>query len=881
MSKKEITSFLILITFYSCSTLQRSGNKVVTHPSVPEVISLKDTGKNKPVMVKPYSQVITDKAVTKKGLFTVHKVDTKYYFEIPDSLFDKDILVVNRIEKAATEQHGLFNLMGYGGDAIGTSVIQFCKGLNNKIFIRSFEYKGLRSTDSSDNGLYKSIVNSNVAPLTASFEVKAFSRDSTAVVIDMTDYISQDNQLFSFDQQWKSGSFGLGLGAFQSDRSFIKNIAAYPLNVEIKTVKTYANLRNNYSTFSAYLTYELNTSIVLLPANTMRPRYADDRVGYFATGYQDLDGSRLTEYSAKGTWMIKRWRLEPKENEIEKYQRGELVEPRKPIIFYIDPATPKKWVSYMIQGVNAWQAAFEQAGFKNAIFALEAPVNDSSWSMEDAQHNAIIYKASDVSNASGPEIDDPRTGEIIESHINWYHNIIRLVHDWYFVQASPSDTNARKMFYDDSLMGKLIRFVCSHEVGHTLGLRHNFGASSKYSVDSLRSRTWVAKNGITPSIMDYARFNYVAQPEDSINQDGLIASIGRYDKWAIQWGYRWLPPFKNQDEEKAYMNKWIIDKLEKDSTLIFGDETSPDVRNRSEDLGDNPIKAAYWGILNLKRITPHLIEWTKIPNENYQSLATIQNVLVSQFDRYLMRVAENVGGFSENTMTVEQKGTALRFLDRDQQKKAIKFLNQQLFITPTWLIDPTIFSYVGGNGYLQPVVLQKKVLEQLLSLGTINSLQHAHFMQPGNSYSPEELFNDLEDDIWNEISKSRPIDVYRRNLQKAYISELRLTQIKLNESINSVWGTMDILSIVKEHERKILQRINKALPSYRNEPSKQHLMDIRDRLISYLDITRNTTNVLTSGGNSNKIPTGIDLIPTPIQIYHNHTILNCWQPDPL
>ena len=440
---------------------------------------------------------------------------------------------------------------GYAGDQIGQNVIRFEKGPNNKIFLRNISYAEYAKDSTSP--MFSAVNNSNIQPIAAAFDIKSFSKDSAGVVIEITDYINGDNDVLHFNSGLKSA---LRFAAIQSDKSYIVSVKSYPINIEIKTVKTYSRMPSppiggggfGGGTGSGNMTVELNSSLVMLPKVPMQARYFDPRVGYFTVGYTDYDAN---PQGVESIQLIKRWRLEPKEEDMEKYKRGELVEPKKPIIFYIDPATPKKWIPYLIQGVNDWQAAFEKAGFKNAIMAKMAPTveEDSTWSLEDARYSAIVYKPSDVANASGPSISDPRTGEIMESHINWYHNVMELIHDWYFIQTAAVDPKARKMVYDDELMGQLIRFVSSHEVGHTLGLRHNFGSSSTVPVENLRNKAWVEANGHTPSIMDYARFNYVAQPEDNISEVGLFPRIGDYDKWAIEWGYKLFPQYKTPEEK--------------------------------------------------------------------------------------------------------------------------------------------------------------------------------------------------------------------------------------------------------------------------------------------------------------------------------------------
>jgi hypothetical protein len=486
---------------------------------------------------KPYRDVITKEAVTNLGMFNVHRIGAQYFFEIPDTLLNRDILVVNRISQAAA------GTSVYAGDQIAENVIRFDLGPSNTIFMRRMVFAE-NSSDSTENGMYRAVLKSNLQPIVAAFPVKACGEDTIAksYVIDVTSFLQSENEISYFSTVTKKS---LSLGAVQNDKSYIVFIKPYATNLEIRTVRTYLTANqtaanSETSSPASLTTYELNSSLLLLPKEPMKARYADERVGYFIRKYVDFDSK---PQGVRERAMITRWRLEPKAEDRETYLKGELVEPENPIIYYIDPATPKKWIPYLIAGINDWQVAFEQAGFKNAIQAITVPENDSLWSIDDARHNVLVYKASSIANASGPHVHDPRSGEILETHINWYHNIMQLVHNWYMIQAGAIDPRARTMQFDDKLMGQLIRFVSSHEVGHTLGLRHNYGSSSTVPVEKLRDKAFVEKYGHTPSIMDYARFNYVAQPEDSIGEAGIFPRIGDYDKWAIEWGYRWLPKF--------------------------------------------------------------------------------------------------------------------------------------------------------------------------------------------------------------------------------------------------------------------------------------------------------------------------------------------------
>lgn len=717
--------------------------------------------------LKPYAQVITPKAKSSFGFLTVHKVDNNYFFEIPDSMLNRDILIVNRISKAPTSRQK--SRVGYPGDILGSKVIRFENKDNKRILVREYSY---RERSENKDGMFQSVRNSNTQPIVANFGIETIKKDSLTrnYVINVSVFLQKENPLFSFDADSKEY---IGLLNMVGEGTYIDTLKAFPKNIEISTTVTYQSKKGmsnvgfpETGSPRIPLTYELNSSMVLLPEVPMKTRLFDPRVGYFTVGYTDFDSNpQGIEYKK----LITRWRLEPK-NEAA-YLRGELVEPKKPITIYIDPATPKKWVPYLIQGVNDWQVAFEKAGFKNAIYALEAPTDDPSWSLEDARHSAIVYKPSDIPNASGPHINDPRTGEILETHINWYHNVMSLLRDWYMIQAGTIDEAARKMQLDDELMGQLIRFVSSHEVGHTLGLRHNFGSSHTVPVEKLRDKAWVEANGHTPSIMDYARFNYVAQPEDGITRAGIFPRIGIYDKWSIEWGYRWLPQFQTPEDEVAFSNQSIIEKLKTDVRYTFGTESDPnDPRNQSEDLGDDSMLASLYGIKNLKRIVPQILTWSYEPNKSYAGAGEIYSGVVSQFNRYLGHVTKNVAGIYSNSITVEQTDEIAReFVPANIQKRAIAFLNEQLFTTPEWLIDRQLME----KAKILPVnvicSLQSGVLARLINKNTLDKMSENEILNGKKAYTSAQMFNDLKKVIWSNLGQS---DIYKRNMQKAYVENL-------------------------------------------------------------------------------------------------------------
>lgn len=717
--------------------------------------------------LKPYAQVITPKAKSSFGFLTVHKVDNNYFFEIPDSMLNRDILIVNRISKAPTSRQK--SRVGYPGDILGSKVIRFENKDNKRILVREYSY---RERSENKDGMFQSVRNSNTQPIVANFGIETIKKDSLTrnYVINVSVFLQKENPLFSFDADSKEY---IGLLNMVGEGTYIDTLKAFPKNIEISTTVTYQSKKGmsnvgfpETGSPRIPLTYELNSSMVLLPEVPMKARLFDPRVGYFTVGYTDFDSNpQGIEYKK----LITRWRLEPK-NEAA-YLRGELVEPKKPITIYIDPATPKKWVPYLIQGVNDWQVAFEKAGFKNAIYALEAPTDDPSWSLEDARHSAIVYKPSDIPNASGPHINDPRTGEILETHINWYHNVMSLLRDWYMIQAGTIDEAARKMQLDDELMGQLIRFVSSHEVGHTLGLRHNFGSSHTVPVEKLRDKAWVEANGHTPSIMDYARFNYVAQPEDGITRAGIFPRIGIYDKWSIEWGYRWLPQFQTPEDEVAFSNQSIIKKLKTDVRYTFGTESDPnDPRNQSEDLGDDSMLASLYGIKNLKRIVPQILTWSYEPNKSYAGAGEIYSGVVSQFNRYLGHVTKNVAGIYSNSITVEQTDEIAReFVPANIQKRAIAFLNEQLFTTPEWLIDRQLME----KAKILPVnvicSLQSGVLARLINKNTLDKMSENEILNGKKAYTSAQMFNDLKKVIWSNLGQ---LDIYKRNMQKAYVENL-------------------------------------------------------------------------------------------------------------
>lgn len=837
--KNVLNLFCALSLMMSASAFSQQKDSVkVDVKAKKDTVNTAKPKDKKPEKIQPFEKVITNKAVSDEGIITVHKVEDKYYFEIPDKALKKEFLVVTRLTKAGAEMR--MGTVGYAGDQISQNVISFEKGPNDKVFLRSISY--VDYAKDSTSAMYKTVMRNNVNAIEQAFDIKAFGKEKNSTVIDVTDFINADNDVVSFDTRFKKG---FRVGAFQKDKSFVNFVKSFPTNIEINTTKTYNRSAGEASPIpgapkpevSGNYTVEVNSSIILLPENKMQARYFDPRVGYFTVGYTDFDEN---PQGVERVSLVKRWRLEPKAKDLEKYKRGELVEPEKPIVFYIDPLTPKKWIPYLIQGVNDWQKAFEKAGFKNAIYAkVPNAKEDPEWSLEDARFSAIVYKPSDVPNASGPSIADPRTGEILESHINWYHNVMKLLNDWYFVQASPNDPRARKVDFDDELMGQLIRFVSSHEVGHTLGLRHNFGSSSTVPVENLRNKAWLKANGHTPSIMDYARFNYVAQPEDNVGEAGLMPRIGDYDDWAIEWGYRRFYNYNSPEKEKAHLNKWVMEKLQ-NPRLWFGTETNPyDPRSQSEQVGDNPMIAGKYGVKNLQRIMENIEAWSTKPNEDYSSLNNRFTQVSGQFARYLGHVSKYIGGVKETPKMVEQKGAIYELVSKSEQKEALKFLSENVFTTPNWLLKTSVLTKIDKSPVEVVENLQKAVLNRVLSEGVLNKLYEGESLDT-NAYAVYDYLQDIKNSVFSELKSSSKIDIYRRNLQKNFVETLiartQASKPSTGRNAEAISDNSDVKSLTRGVLREIKADASKNAQNAQDAVTKYHLEDLVYRIDKALEV---------------------------------------------
>lgn len=782
---------------------------------------------------QPYAKVITKEAKTDKGLFDVHQIKDKFFYEIPDSLLGREMLMVSRISKTASG-------IGFGGGKINTQVMRWEKK-GDKVHLRVVSHEVV-AADSLP--VKEAVINSNFEPVLYSFAVKSNRKDSvaTSTVIEVTPLFEKDVNALGMPEGYKKRYKATRL---DSERSFIEGIKSYPMNIEARHVKTYFAGSPPSNSSLGSISVEINNSMILLPAEPMKRRYFDKRVGWFERDQVDYG---LDAQESKTVKFLDRWRLEVKEEDLEKFNRGELVEPKKPIIYYVDRATPKQWVPFIKQGIEDWQVAFEAAGFKNAIIAMDPPTpeEDPEWSPEDVRYSVVRYLASPIPNANGPHVSDPRSGEILESDINWYHNVMSLLRNWYFVQTAAINPEAQGVAFKDEVMGRLIQFVSSHEVGHTLGLPHNMGSSAAYPVDSLRSASFTSKYGTAPSIMDYARFNYVAQPEDK--GVALMPNIGVYDKYAIEWGYRPILD-KTAEAEKPVLDSWIM-AHDGDPLYRFGSQQGGDVvdpSSQTEDLGDNAMKASMYGIKNLQRIVPKLIEWTAEDGKNYDDLETLYGQVLSQFNRYMGHVSNNIGGVYENHKTYDQEGAVYMPVAKGHQRDAMKFLQRELFQTPEWMLDQNIFNKIEYSGTVDRVRgVQVRTLNNVLSLGKMARLIEHETAMGSKAYTLTQMMSELRRGIWSEIYSGGAIDTYRRNLQKGHIDRLAYlmtadSQRKLpsyggyqkSTAVNT--SQSDIRSVVRGELVTLRAQLRNGLANAANTMSRYHIQDAIARINDILD----------------------------------------------
>jgi len=708
--------------------------------------------------------------VTKDGLFKIHTIKEKIYFEIPNEVLGKDLLIVNKISSVPAQ----INNAGINkGINYENKLIRFYKDVkNNKVWAKTFDPK--ISVDKKDN-IALSVRDNYVESIIEGFEIKTYGKDS-AVVVQVNNVFNGTSKSFNnlFD------NIGMG-GSVRTKDSYIEEVKSFPQNVVIKSQLTTQVSEGKTTAEKADLTVGTTTNIVLLP-EPMVGRFSDDRVGYFTTPKVYFSDKQQRVDNKE---LITRWRLEPKEQEVGKYLSGQLVEPKKQIVYYIDPATPKQWQQAIIDGVHDWNKAFEKAGFKNVISARLPDPEDKEFDVDDVRYSVITYAASSMANAMGPSVIDPRTGEILESDIIWWHNVMTLLHSWMRVQTGIIDPEARGNVFPDAKMANAIRFVSSHEVGHTFGLKHNMGSSFAYSVEDLRKPDFTEKMGGTaPSIMDYARFNYVAQEGDGVKQ--ITPKIGVYDEFAINFGYRWTG--KSSPEEELSITKSWIDKHDDDPKYFYGEQQSEtiDPRSQSEDLGNNAMKAGEYGIINLKKTIPNIIEWSTKDGETYEEAKAFYNQVINQWYVYNTHTLANIGGFYLTPLVKGNKMKSYKPVPYQTQKEALNFLKKNILTLPKWLfinplkdvLKPTKNTPAGAVEQSPYNIFRERqaaILYNLMHDERLLRLLEAEFLQTeGNEkiMTVAEFFDDLRKFIFDKSLKNRNLTIAERMTQKNYVDAL-------------------------------------------------------------------------------------------------------------
>jgi hypothetical protein len=789
---------------------------------------------------RPYDRVITPDAKTKKGVFTVHQIRSHVFYEIPASELGKDYLWVSLIARTTLG-------VGYGGQADGNRVVRWEKH-GDRIYLRSVSYEIV-----ADDKLpiAQAVHAANNDTILMAFNVDAYSKDG-APVIDVT-------RLFTTEVPEFSARARLRARAFDASRSFFERVAAYPTNIEVEATHTFTSPIDAAGGGGApapapggfggagmrpgSASVLMHYSMIKLPEKPMQPRIFDERVGYFSITQEDFGQD---EHRAPKRTYITRWRLEKKD------PSAELSEPVKPIVYYVDPATPEKWRPWVKKAIEDWQPAFEKAGFKNAIIARDAPTpqEDPDWSPEDARYSVVRWLPSTTENAVGPHIADPRSGEVLNADIQLYHNVMNLARDWYFIQVGALDKNAQKLPLSDELMGRLLEYVIAHEVGHTLGFQHNMKSSSLYDAKNVRNAEWVHKMGHVATLMDYSRFNYVAQPEDNIPPADLIPGIGPYDKWATMWGYKPIPSAHSPEEEKKTLDEWA---REQDTTPWLRFSTAgaagSDPGENTEAVGDSDaVWATTMGLKNLHRVMDMLITASTKPGEPYTDLAEIYGRILGQWTLEMGHVAVIPGGIDSQTKYAGQKGVIFTPVPRERQVAAVKFLNDNAFKTPDFFIRPEILERIEPVGVLGRIqTAQTSVLNRVLNNQRLARLVEIEAIDGAKSYHPVEFLADVRHGVWSELDAGTVrIDAYRRNLQRSYVE---LLNQKLNARAIAAAGGRggggnaaaneemndEVRPYFRAELRTLSAEIAKALPKVTDAETRLHLDDMRDQIAKALD----------------------------------------------